>query len=285
VVKPLVTIGVAVYNEERFLDAALTSLRAQDYPNLEIVISDNASTDATPEICAKHAADDDRIRLERQNTNIGAIANFRHVADVAEGTYFMWGSGHDVWSPGLVSECVALLEADAGAVLAFPTSMWIGPDDEPWPRDVGWTDMRGLDPVARFFTVLWGSMHPVMGVIRTHDLRACEPFPDILGGDLVLLAELALRGGFLHAPGSRWMRREFRQEASYRKRLERYTSAEDDVPRTNRGAFASLLQIPAGLVRVLMRSSLRPIDKITSLIALIAALPVRYVVGRRGPTS
>ena len=84
---PLVSIGVPVYNEERFLDASLTSLRQQDYPNLEILIADNASTDRTLEICERHAAEDARIRVVRSAENRGAIANFQRALDLAQGPY------------------------------------------------------------------------------------------------------------------------------------------------------------------------------------------------------
>ena len=204
---PLVTIGVAVYNESAYIDQALSSLRAQDYPRLEIVICDNASTDGTLDICRAHAAEDPRIRIEAAANNLGATTNFRRAMELASGEYFMWASGHDLWTSGLVSECVQLLETHPGASLAFASSCWIGPDGEPLPRETGWTDTRGLGPAGRFFSVLWGNMHPVMGVIRRDRLLACGPFPGIVGGDLVLLSALALRGDFLHAPGSTWSRR------------------------------------------------------------------------------
>ena len=81
------------------------------------------------------------------------------------------------------------------------------------------------------------------------------------------------------------MRREFREESSYDERLERYVSPTDDVPRTDRGKRASLFAIPLALARVVVRSSLPFRDKMSTLFGLAGALPARYVVGRRGPTS
>ena len=109
---PLVTIGMPIYNEERFLENSLRSLREQDYENIQILISDNASTDSSGDIGLRAAADDDRIAYSRTNENIGSAANFRRVVEMANGKYFMWAAGHDEWSPNLVSDSVATLEVE-----------------------------------------------------------------------------------------------------------------------------------------------------------------------------
>lgn len=278
---PLMTIGVPVFNEERFIDSALTSLRSQDYPNLEIVISDNASTDRTLEICQRHASEDLRIRIESAIENRGAIANFRHALDMASGTYFMWGAGHDLWTANLVSECVALLEANDQACLAFASSRWIGVDDEPLARASGWSDTRDLAATARFFTIFWGNMHPVVGVIRTDRLRECSPIPGMVGGDLVLLADLALRGSFLHATNSCWSRREFRVEKHHDDKLKRYASVSTGITKSRFSRMFPLLGLPFALIKVVLRSRIPVVDKLAVVAALIPSLPLRYLVGRR----
>ncbi|OOG59666.1 glycosyltransferase family 2 protein [Rhodanobacter sp. C03] len=280
-VYPLMTIGIPVFNEERFIDSALSSLRSQDYPNLEIIISDNASTDRTLEICQRHASEDPRIRIESAVENRGVIANFQHAVDLASGAYFMWGSGHDLWTSHLVSECVALLEANDGACLAFASSRWIGANNEPLARASGWSDTRDLAAAARFFTVFWGNMHPVMGVMRVERLRSCLPMPSMVGGDLVLLANLALRGGFLHAPHSCWSRREFRAEKHHNDKLKRYASPSIGIARSRFARMFPLLQLPFALIKVLLRSRLPVVDKLAIVAALIPSLPLRYLVGRR----
>jgi glycosyltransferase involved in cell wall biosynthesis len=278
---PLMTIGIPVFNEERFIDSALTSLRNQDYPNLEIVISDNASTDRTLEICQRHASQDPRIRIASATENRGAIANFRYALDMASGTYFMWGAGHDLWTPNLVSECVALLEANDQACLAFASSRWIGVDDEPLARASGWSDTRDLPAAARFFTIFWGNMHPVVGVMRTDRLRACPPMPGMVGGDLVLLADLALRGSFLHATNSCWSRREFRVEKHHDDKLKRYASVSTGIARSRFARMFPLFELPFALIKVVLRSKLSIVDKLAIVAALIPSLPLRYLVGRR----
>jgi glycosyltransferase involved in cell wall biosynthesis len=282
---PLVSIGVPVYNEERFLDASLASLRVQDYPNLEIILSDNASTDGTLQICERHATEDARIRIERADENRGAIANFQHAFVCAKGEFFMWASGHDLWTPNLIPECVKLLTSNRDVCIAFGSSQWIDADGAPLAQASGWTDTRGMPAIARFFTIFWGNMHPVLGMMRTAQLRACSPMRNITGADLVLLSELALKGHFVHATQATWYRREFRQEPTYRDKLRRYASPKVAISKTQFQRYFPLLQLPLALIRVVLRASLPAVDKMLMLPALLAAYPLRYVVGRRGKSN
>ena len=279
---PLVSIGMPVFNEARFIDSALRSLRAQDYPNLEIIISDNASTDGTVEICERHAGEDARIRIERAASNRGAIANFQHALDQARGEYFMWAAGHDLWTPNLISECAATLQGNAGACLAFAGCCWIGPNDEPFPRASGWTDTRGLGPIARLITIFWGNMHPVAGLIRTDALHTGHPLSNFAGGDLVLLSELVLRGDFIHATKATWSRREFRVEQHHDDKLRRYASADIGITRSTIWRMFPLLHLPVALLLVVARSQLPTLDKLALLVTLLLSFPLRYLVGRRG---
>ena len=271
-----------VYNEARHVDAALSALRAQDYPRLEIIVCDNASTDDTLAICRRHASEDARIRLEPASQNLGATENFRRAFELANGEYFMWASGHDLWSPDLVSECASLLNDHPDACLAYASCDWIDPNGEIFARESGWTDTRGLAPAGRFFTVLWGNMHPVLGLMRTDQLRACGPMPAIVGGDLVLLAALSLRGDFLHAVRSRWSRRESRAEVEYRQKVQRYASASFGVTRSRIGRAMPLAALPWELVKLVLHAKMGLIDKAIMLLALMPSMVLRYLVGRRG---
>lgn len=279
----LVSIGLPIYNEERYIDEALRSLRAIDWPNLEIIVCDNASTDATGEIVQRHVAEDARLRYERSPTNIGVIANFRRAADLARGEYFLWAGGHDLWNVNFVRDCVALLETHPQASLAFGSSRWIDSRGEPFPRESGWSDTRGIAAAGRFFTVLWGNMHPIMGVMRLSRLRACRPLPNLVGGDLVLLSELALHGDFLHAPAAVWSRREIRDETHHDDKIRRYASAESGISRSLLSRIFPLLRLPLALCSVVLRSPLCTADKIATLATLVPSLALRYLVGRRRP--
>jgi glycosyltransferase involved in cell wall biosynthesis len=115
----LVSVGMTTYNGELFVDLAIQSLLNQNYSNLEIIISDDCSTDSTVEICSKHAARDERIRLLRHARNRGIIENFNVPLAHAKGQYFFWASQDDLWEPAFVEQLVRLLESDSEAGAAF----------------------------------------------------------------------------------------------------------------------------------------------------------------------
>ena len=81
---PRVSVGVPVYNGERFIRQTLDSLVDQSFKDLEIVISDNASTDGTAAICEEYARRDDRIRYVRNERNVGLAKNFNRVVERSE---------------------------------------------------------------------------------------------------------------------------------------------------------------------------------------------------------
>lgn len=282
---PLVSVGMPLFNEGRFLRKALQSLLAQDYPRFEILISDNASTDETAAICKEFVALDPRVKYVRLSENLGAAENFRRVSRMANGLYFMWAGGHDIWAANLLSTCVAALEQNPGAVIAFGTWFWIDEYGRPFPKYTGWTDTRGLSPTARFFTVLWGNMHPILGLIRAEALRGVKPFQNLVGADLVLLCDLALRGDFVHEPVTNWCRREFRHEQSHGEKVERYRTREYGLAGSWIDAYLPLARLPIELLRVLLKSDIPAVDKVLAVPILLLSMPLRYVIGKRRPAA
>lgn len=115
----LVTIGLPVYNGEQNLANALDSILAQTYQDFTLIISDNASTDGTKEICEEYQRRDPRIKYHRNDENIGPLSNFNQLLDMAESQLFMWAAHDDSWEPDFIKELVALLRAETSAVLAF----------------------------------------------------------------------------------------------------------------------------------------------------------------------
>src|SRR5439155_18526924 len=122
---PLVSIGMPLYNEERYLEQALQSLLSQSYKNFEVIISDNASTDRTRDICLAYAARDPRVRYSRMNTNVGSILNFNRVFQLSSAPYFFWASGHDTRHETFIARCVEVLEQDASVVLSYTLARWL----------------------------------------------------------------------------------------------------------------------------------------------------------------
>lgn len=112
----LLTIGMPVYNNEKFVHDALESLLNQTYGNFEIIISDNSSTDNTSKICLEYEKKDKRIRYIRQKENIGPHKNFRFVLEQARGEYFMWAATDDYWLPQFIEYNMKALENNRNLV-------------------------------------------------------------------------------------------------------------------------------------------------------------------------
>jgi hypothetical protein len=207
---PRVTIGMPLFNAERYLEQAFDSLLAQDFADLEIVVCDNASTDRTWRICTRYAAADPRIRLYRNEVNRGAAYNYNRVAELARGELFRW-AGYDDWcAPTLVSRCVAALDqAGPEVVLAYPRTVLIDDDGEPLGPYQDRMDLRDPRPWRRVAQVAnrYNLCNPVFGLIRMTALRRTGLIRPYLSSDVTLLAELAALGRFHEVPEPLFHRR------------------------------------------------------------------------------
>jgi glycosyltransferase involved in cell wall biosynthesis len=115
---PRVSIGLPVWNGEQFLPMALDSLLGQTFSDFELIVSDNASTDATEAICKDYGARDSRIRYYRNDENIGLQANTQRVLDLATAPLFMWACHDDTWDLTYLEKMVGQLDLDPSLVLA-----------------------------------------------------------------------------------------------------------------------------------------------------------------------
>jgi glycosyltransferase involved in cell wall biosynthesis len=278
---PLVSVAFPIFNEEKFITESIESILNQDYPKLEIIICDNASTDNTGRICEKFANMNSRISYLRQNNNIGAVKNFSFGLSKAKGKYFMWAAGHDKWSPNLITQCVQLLERSPSTTIAFGTPKWIGQDGVELEKHSGWYDTRGLNPVVRFIMTLWGSVNPILGVIRRDCLPDLNKNYNLVGIDLVLLADLALKGEFVHATNAIFYRRQNRPAENYRDKLNRYKSRNTKISNTLFSKLFPLAKLPFALIRTVVQSDIGLLDKIFIMILLFPFLPIKYVLGKR----
>jgi glycosyltransferase involved in cell wall biosynthesis len=112
--RPRVSIGLPVYNGERYLRECLDSILGQSFRDFELVIGDNASTDGTAEICREYAARDARIRYTRRPENLGAAENYNRVFRESRGEFFKWAAHDDVMGETFLEACVRALEGDPG---------------------------------------------------------------------------------------------------------------------------------------------------------------------------
>ena len=117
---PRVTIGVPVYNGQKYIRFTMDSLLAQTFTDFEIIVTDNCSTDTTPQIVQEYAARDPRVRYVRNETNIGPARNYNVSLELARGEFFKWNPADDVCAPDFLAKCVAALDAHPEAVLAYP---------------------------------------------------------------------------------------------------------------------------------------------------------------------
>lgn len=207
-----VTLAMPVFNGERYISAAIESILAQDYPEIELVISDNSSTDATQAICADFARQDKRVRYSRNVRNLGAAPNYNRGFELATGEYLKWCAHDDVISPGYVSACVASLEADPDATLAFGRTICIDPDGNPTAgEDVNETPpILDGNPARRLWLALseCGTCFPIFGVFRMDFLRRSTLHRSYYGSDRALVAEAALLGKVLLAEDAVMFNRE-----------------------------------------------------------------------------
>lgn len=200
---PIVGLGMPVFNGARYLAEALDSILTQSFEAFELVICDNASTDATEQICRRFAAMDSRIRYYRNPENIGAHPNYNRTFELSRGKYFKWVPHDDALAPNYLAVCVQALEADEGAVICQTQLKYI--DEEGNELGVVGKILTGADspraPVRFAAAVLQPhNCYDVMGVFRRKALAGSMLLESFHGADRALVAQLALRGRFVHVP-------------------------------------------------------------------------------------
>lgn len=206
---PRVSVGMPVYNAGGHLAPSIESVLGQSFGDLELIICDNASTDGSVDVALAYAAKDKRVRVVRSSRNVGANPNYRKAALAAVGEYFKWSSSNDLVEPDFIESCVKVLDAEAGAVLCHGQTAIFTND----PRDANlYRDDFALemdDAVERFIRLCDGlRLNNIMnGLIRRQALTQTSVMPDYMSSDIVVLAELALRGKFRLVPDVKFLRR------------------------------------------------------------------------------
>jgi len=201
--KPLVSIGMPVYNGEKLVSQAIDSLLAQDFEDFELIISDNASTDLTGELCKAYAERDKRIVYQRNNRNLGAVANFNKVAHMAQGRFFMWASHDDLWEPSYISCLIKPLLESPSVVLAYPKVLAIAPGGDNYWDENDEIDTVGVkSPSERVRRVHKGVVRreAIYGLMRRDAVVRALPMPTVRGSDHAFLALLAIHGEFAYIP-------------------------------------------------------------------------------------
>jgi len=201
-VLPLVTVGIPTYNRAALVGRAIDSVLGQDYPHIEVIISDNASNDGTEGICRNQVACDSRVRYVRQPDNIGATRNFEEVLRLATGDYFMWLGDDDWIDPNYVRLCMERLTKESGSVLVggvanyYKSGVSTGRGQNLSLAQSTWW----IRVVTYFWRVRDNGIF--YGVARTALLRSLLPIRNVMAGDWLHIAVLASHGRILTIGGT-----------------------------------------------------------------------------------
>lgn len=262
---PRVSIGLPVYNGENYLRDAVESILSQSFDDFELLISDNGSTDATPDLCREYAAADSRIHLELNTTNRGAAWNYNHVFRLARGDFFKWASHDDMISSNYLQRCMERLDDHPEAVLCYPRTVLIdqyGVDQKPYQDGL---HLVSTDPVERFRRVLFRKAkkcHPVLGLIRRSALARTDCIGCFNASDQVLLAHLALLGEFHEIPEAALFRRDHPETSLRANRSAREVATWFD-PTRRRKLVVPALRLSFEYLRCLGKSDLGVVEKLS----------------------
>jgi glycosyltransferase involved in cell wall biosynthesis len=224
---PRLSIGLPVYNGEEYLAQSIEALLGQSYEDFELIISDNASTDSTADICRRYGKRDSRIRYIRQARNIGLSPNHNFVLRQSRGEFFKWAAADDLYGRDLLKRCVDALDEHPGVVLAHAWEAAIdgaGNVTQAMDYPLATDSPRAPD---RFRSILFGSSGlfessdpqarglirvdnsgilracDEYGVIRTSVMRKIAPLGSYHHSDRIVVCEIALHGRF-HITGD-WL--------------------------------------------------------------------------------
>ncbi len=193
---PRLAIGMPVRNGERYLRQALDCHLGQTFEDFVVHVGDNASTDATAEICLEYARRDPRIVHHRNPRNLGAAGNFNAVFRMSDTELFRWSADDDILLPDYFARCIERLDADASMVQCHSL---IGVIDAEGRR-VGNQDelltlleSRPSRRLAASFRLVYPG--PVWSVMRRQAVARTRLHGGYLGSDWNFLAEMLLQGG------------------------------------------------------------------------------------------
>jgi len=206
---PRLSVGLPVYNGEKYLAQSLESLLGQTYADFELIISDNASTDGTAAICTSYAKQDLRIRYYRQPINIGLAPNHNFVVDQARGELFKWASDDDLYARDLLRLCVDILDDKPDVVVAHAWTAFIDGSGDVLNADEYPLATASPRPAERFRSVLFDlGGDDDGGVMRIPVLRGISRKDSYHQSDRAFIAELALQGPFEHVHDWLYFRRD-----------------------------------------------------------------------------
>mgnify|MGYP002713064862 CR=1 FL=1 len=204
-IQPLVSLGVPVRNGGEMLRAALAAIEAQDYPNIEVIISDNCSSDETFVIAAEFGRRHPNARIIRQEEPLTAFENFMWLIDQAKGDFFCWCAHDDLRSPDFVSGLLHGFDGNDNAHLCFGDLEIMdshGVDGSACAYDFA---NQGLSSVSRLRKQALMQCFHIYGLWRMESLRQLPKIYCSWWPDLPFMMAAAYSGIFIHVPGPRFI--------------------------------------------------------------------------------
>ena len=203
--QPRVTIGMPVYNGEKYVAEAIESILRQTFADFELIISDNASTDSTPTICAAYAASDSRVRYYHNARNLGAAANYRRAFALRRGELFRFAAYDDRLAPTNLERCVEILDREPTVVLAYPRLVVLDADGREIAHKRDTLHVRMERPSDRFRTYVdaidaESMCDPIFGLVRSSTLAQTPVHDSYIAADMIMLGELSLHGQIHEVP-------------------------------------------------------------------------------------
>ena len=271
--RPLVSVGLPVYNGASRIGRVLEGLLNDAYKNLEILISDNASTDETERICKEYALKDGRIQYYRSDINRGSFWNGDRVLKLSKGKYFLWASHHDERDKTYIEKCVDVMDRDDSVVMCYSRAVWLEDGNRitgPVPKTF---DTRGMTLPHRFLKTIWsiGYCYQMYGVFRRDSLMECLFLTPRLAPDHLLIAELSLSGAFACIPEVLFYVWRDADSQSIHKYFERHK-----LRLTPRSALAGIGEMVSGHVKVVRSHIADPLMRIALIPSVVICIMLRY---------
>ena len=277
----MASIGLPVFNGEQFLARSIESILGQDTENFELLISDNGSTDSTPDICARYAKMDSRIEYSRLPDNIGAAANYNRVFELSTGKYFKWAAHDDVCQPGFLQACIDELDNNPQLVLCHSLSEAIDHRGKRLGLYEHEPDAMDNTCWRRFANVILKPHYciPVFGVMRRAVLEQTIRHGDWVGADRNLLAELALYGRVRLLPEVLFQRRHHPDSSISKFPDERQRAAWFQAQHGVKRVYPTWRRLHEYLAAI-RRTPLSPAERLTCRATLLRWLASRHHAGQ-----
>ncbi len=275
----LVSIGLPVFNGERYLEQATLSLLRQTHANLEIIISDNASTDRTWEICQELANRDSRVRVSRNSTNLGGSENFRRVLECARGPFFMWAACDDWWREDFVASMLSEHAVRDDVVVTMCATRCVDEDGrlvyvQHLPEKLNPNSMTTLRLLMSVGRVRYKYNYVIYGLHKTEILRNIFPaVSQTPTGDRLLALVLPLVGSIRYVGSEMYTRRVY--TSPYHARYDDETGLDEKMfGYFNRGLAALRLCRSVAEIDVIPRYS-KPLILVSVFSHLVSLLAQR----------